>query len=355
MNSLNRRTLLQSATAALFTGSAIASARPRPFFRSRGVVITPDDLTLVDWPDRAKAAGLTTIALHPTVPVVTRFIDSKRGQEFLDRCRKLGLHVEYELHAMSDLLPRSLFETHRALFRMNENGDRTPDANLCVNSADALAIAAENAVAIGRKLRPTTGRYFYWGDDGQPWCRCPDCRGFTDSDQALTLNNCVVKALRRSSPNAQLAHLAYHNTVAPPRATRPEPGVFLEFAPIHRTYDRPFAAQSGPGARDGLDLLDANLAVFPRDTAQALEYWLDLSRFSGWKRPAPMLPWRPEVFRADLGSYGSRGVRNLASFAVFLDADYVRAFGDPPLRDYGRAMKGWRPRDLTPYPAERIP
>ena len=37
---------------------------------------------------------------------------------------------------------------------------------------------AENAVAIAKMLRPTTGRYFFWGDDGKPWCRCPECKGY---------------------------------------------------------------------------------------------------------------------------------------------------------------------------------
>ena len=76
-------------------------------FRTRGVVITPADLTLEDWPERARAAGLTTIALHPTPRVVLEFVRTERGQGFLDRCGRLGLQVEYELHAMADLLPRS--------------------------------------------------------------------------------------------------------------------------------------------------------------------------------------------------------------------------------------------------------
>jgi hypothetical protein len=60
-------------------------------------------------------------------------------------------------------------------------------SNICVHSPAALDIAAENAVAIARTLRPTTGRYFYWGDDGKPWCRCPQCKGLSDSDQATLL------------------------------------------------------------------------------------------------------------------------------------------------------------------------
>jgi hypothetical protein len=93
------------------------------------------------------------------------------GQHFLESCRRLGLEVEYELHAMSELLPRRLFKKDRSLFRMDDKGERSPDANLCVHSTAALDLAAEKAVEFGRGLRPTTRRFFFWGDDGQPWCR----------------------------------------------------------------------------------------------------------------------------------------------------------------------------------------
>lgn len=77
-------------------------------FATRGVVLVREDLTLADWPQRAKAAGLTTIGLHHqnSPQAVIRCVQSDAGQRFLEQCRKLGLQVEYELHAMQELLPR---------------------------------------------------------------------------------------------------------------------------------------------------------------------------------------------------------------------------------------------------------
>src|SRR5579872_2696117 len=204
-------------------------------FETRGLVILPEDLSLCDWPDRAAQAGLNTIALHrgDSPQAVVRFIQLDAGQDFLGRCRRHGLRVEYELHAMKELLPRSLFATEPGLFRMDDRGRRTKSSNCCVHSARALEVIAENAIALDRVLRPTTGRYFLWGDDGQPWCRCPQCRGFSDSEQALLLENHLVRELQRHvNPRAQLAHLAYANTITTPRQVKPAPGVFLEFAPI---------------------------------------------------------------------------------------------------------------------------
>jgi hypothetical protein len=316
----------------------MVAATPR--FDSRGVVLIPEDLTLRSWPDRIRKAGLTTVALHHgrSAFEVIKCVTAPQGQEFLELSRRLGLQIEYELHAMSELLPRWWFEQDKSLFRMSDAGKRVPDWNLCVHSPRALEIAAENAVAIARLLRPTTGRYFYWGDDGRPWCRCPKCRELSDSEQALIVENHLAKALRAHDPRAQVAHLAYSSTLPAPRLVKPEPNVFLEYAPIQRRYNIPYSEQMD--GRDGLANLDANLQVFPAATAQVLEYWLDVSRFSHWKRPAVKLPWNRDVFLADLGTYSKRGIRRITSFACYIDADYVARYGDPQaLEDYGSGLR----------------
>lgn len=342
-----RRSFLAGAGALLAGGGGAGlggrSAVADPVFRTRGVVITPDDVSLGDWPERASQAGLTTLALHPFPASVRTFVRTEAGRSFLERCRAAGLRVEYELHALRELLPRGLFAKDPTLFRMDGNGRRVRDANLCVHSHRALDIAAENALEFARDLTPTTGRYFLWGDDGAPWCRCPKCRGLTDSDQALLYENHLITALRRLDPKATLAHLAYANTLAPPTRVRPEPGVFLEYAPIRRRYDVPYARQADPRQPDGLSALDANLRVFPADSAQVLEYWLDVSRFSQWKRPAVKLPWRRDVLESDLSTYAARGIRHVTSFAVYLDSDYRNRHGDPGfVREYGETLRAFR-------------
>ena len=246
---------------------------------------------------------------------------------------------------MKELLPRSRFAKNPECFRMDEKGNRNPDANCCAHSQAALDIAAENAVRIAKALRPTTGRYFFWGDDGRPWCSCPECKGLIPSEQALLVENRIVRALRGIDPRATLAHLAYTNTLSPPKLVKPKPGIFLEYAPIRRRYDLSYEKQSGPGHPDALSALDANMEVFPADTTQVLEYWLDVSRFSGWRRPAVKLPWRRDVLEADLATYASRGIRHITSFAVYVDAEYRRRYGEPGfIREYGEALSRVRRR-----------
>src|SRR4030095_6746680 len=105
-------------------------------------------------PERAAAAGLTTVSLHHgnDLNEVIRALQSGQGRHFLDRCHAQGLEVEYELHAMHDLLPRNQFDSNKTLFRMNEKGERVGDANCCVHSTAALDTIARNAVSIARVL-----------------------------------------------------------------------------------------------------------------------------------------------------------------------------------------------------------
>ena len=336
----NRRQFLWTSAAAVFSASRVAAESNRRPAATRGVVLLPEDLSLSDWPERAKKAELTTIALHHqnSPQAVIRWIKADAGQGFLQQCGKLGLQVEYELHAMKELLPRNLFGKNPEWFRMNEKGRRTADANCCVHSQAALALMAENAVGIAKTLKPTTGRYFYWGDDARPWCQCPKCRELSASEQALTVENRLCKALRDVDSDTQLSHLAYANTMTAPKKVKPEKGVFLEYAPIKRRYDIPLEQQQD--LAEGLAALDANLKVFPKETAQVLEYWLDVSRFSHWKRPAVRLPWKKEVLEADAQVYWKRGIRSITTFAAWVDGDYQKRFGDLDfIAEYGQGLR----------------
>jgi hypothetical protein len=307
---------------------------------TRGVVLWPGDLSLRDWPERARAAGLTTVAIHhgSSPQAVVQWTRSDAGQHFLEQCAKLRLQVEYELHAMSELLPRGLFAKAPEMFRMDEQGQRQANSNCCVHSSPALDVICENAVKFAKALRPTTGRYFYWGDDGQPWCRCAKCKELSPAEQAVTIENRMVGALAAMDPGAQVAHLAYLDTLLPPRKVKPDKGVFLEYAPIKRSYDIPYAEQHAEG-HDGLNALDLNLEVFPRETAQVLEYWLDMSRFSNWQRPTGRIPWKREVFLADVKTYRQRGIRHITTFAAWVDAEYQKEYGDLGfISEYGQGL-----------------
>lgn len=335
----------------------LLSCTPKPEeqggWQMRGLVLSTKELAEVDWPALAARSGINTIGTHITPSEVLAFLESPEGRKFTEDCGRYGITVEHQLHAMAELLPRDLFGQDSTMFRMDENGRRTPDANLCVHSAKALEIVSQNAAALAEKLKPGNHRYYFWLDDNAPTCFCPLCREFSPSEQALIAENAMLRAIRKADPKAKLAHLAYSHFLDPPRKVRPEEGIFLEFAPIYRSWDVPLTQEDALCPRgypvtngDNLRALEANLKIFYAEDAVVLEYWVDASLFSRWKRPAVELPWHPEVCASDLATYARHGLRNVTSFAVYMDAEYFERFPSVrPIEEYGSLLSSFRQID----------
>ena len=326
-----------------------AKTDKKGLFDMRGLVLSVQDLRSVDWPRIAHENGINTIGTHMKPGEVVEFMKSEAGKRFLEECNKYGIQVEHQLHAMGELLPRELFDEDSTMFRMNADGRRVADYNLCPHSEKALETVASKAAELVAALPATNHRYYLWLDDNSSVCECPECDGLSASDQALLIENRMLKAIREVDPEAMLAHLAYQATMGPPTKVKPDEGIFLEFAPIERQWDRPLTDQDAPGRKGRmshgkvLELLEANLKGFPAETAVVLEYWLDVSLASDWKKPAVDLPWHPEVFVSDLATYAGYGIRNITSFAVYMDSVYFESFPEQAcLADYGSVSGVYR-------------
>ena len=310
----------------------------------KGLVLSVSDLSTLDWPALAAENGINTIGTHMFPDQVAEFSKTEEGKEFYESCRRHGIEVEHQLHAITQLLPRELFDEDSTMFRMDAKGRRTPVDNCCIQSEKALETIAGKAVEYARILQPTNHRYYFWMDDGKPVCQCPYCSQYSPSEQALIIENRILKALKTIDPDAMLAHLAYHTTMSAPVKVKPEKDIFLEFAPIHRRWDRPLSDTDALETRshntithgDYLKYLEDNLKVFPAETAVVLEYWLDASLFSRWTKPAVQVPWNREVFLDDINTYAGYGIRNFTSFAVYMDSTYFKAYPDKRLlKEYG--------------------
>lgn len=316
-------------------------------FDMKGIVLTVNDLENVDWALLAHENGINTIGTHIRPQQVADFMATAKGQKFLNDCNKYGIHIEHQLHAVSELLPRNLFEKDSTMFRMDRKGRRRNDVNLCVHSKAALDTVAARALHYAKLLPSTNHKYYFWIDDNRPMCQCPECSKYSDSEQALILENRIIKELRTFDPKAELAHLAYVNTLPAPRKIKPEEGIFLEFAPIYRSWEKPLkdeklgdkSIEKNPAKQTNLYYLKENLEVFPVETAVVLEYWLDVSLFSDWKKPAVKLPWNREVYLADLDTYAEYGIRNITTFAAYIDDKYIQSYGELDfLPEYGEGL-----------------
>lgn len=306
----------------------------------RTLLVHPDEFT-GKWIGRAAALGVDGLSIHPvggrdaarSLEDLLAQLETPAYRSRIDAARARGLEVGYEMHAAGWLLPRSLFNAHPEYFRMDASGARNEDLNLCVSSPEALEIVARRAVELAQRLYGTAPRYHFWLDDARNGrCLCPRCRALSSSDQQMIFVNRVVTELRRAKPGAQLCYLAYQDTMVPPKSVKPAAGVFLEYAPFDRDMHRPLAEQDGVDVRHLTALLD----LFGRTDACVLEYWLDNSYFSKWRKPPKRFVPETAVMRADLAWYGRLGFSDISSFACFLGDDYERLWGEPDVSGFAR-------------------
>lgn len=315
----------------------------------KGIVVHPDEVGRT-WRETILSSDICLIGIHPVggegsherVKALAEEGLPAESRENFDVLKAAGAGVEYELHAASLLLPRSLFGTHPEYFRTDEAGRRNPDHNCCPSNPDALEIIAENAAALAKALPSSTHRYSFWLDDVRGGiCRCASCRTLSASDQALLIYNAVARGIRCSDPLGRESYLAYCNASEPPRKVVPEDGIYLEYAPFDRDPFLPMTDEKNASSADNAREL---ASFFGAGTGKVLEYWLDNSKYSGWKKPPKKLVPDPEVIRRDLAFYDSLGFRTVTTFACFLGPDYEALWGRPDLGGYAVSRQiGCRP------------
>jgi hypothetical protein len=157
------------------------------------------------------------------------------------------------------------------------------------------------------------------------------------SDAALTFINEMLEAARTLRPSARMSFIAYWSTWKAPVTARPLDGVFLEIAPMFRCFSHSIADPECPiNSRDILPVIEDLVKVFDPAEAHVLGYWLDASLFgrSRYKALAGRLPQMGDITKRDLKYYKSRGIRNISTFAVGIDRDYLAKYASPMLFQY---------------------
>lgn len=309
--------------------------------KTASLLIHPHELSS-RWISRMKENGIPILALHPvggrsaerSFNELLQLLETKEFRALIDEANDAGLRVEYEMHALRALLPEIEFSFHPEWFRMNKDGERVTDYNLCPSNPEAMDYLAERAAVAVRRLYRSTDRYFLWTDDAKDsFCHCKECSSFSPSDQQMKILNHILRRLRRDNPEASLAYLAYYDSLTPPEKILPDEGIFLEFAPYERDFHRPLCESVD---RENLEKL---LAVFGRRGAKALDYWYDNSCFSNYKKPPKELRADAAVIAADFEYYKSLGFEDISSFACYLGADYEELYGCPDISAFAEEYR----------------
>ena len=305
------------------------------------ILIHPEELTHKQI-HRMASLGVNILGIHPvggndaadSLKQLLCRLEEPSFRALLDDAAEHGLEIEYEMHAASYLLPREMFAEHPAYFRMNEAGERVSDFDFCPSNEEGLALIAARAAELAHKLYRSRHTYYFWMDDGRNHaCHCPKCRRFSASEQQLIALNRILQELKKTIPDAKMAHIAYVDRIEVPQQVKPEEGIFLEFAPYEKYMKDPDRQRQEEEQR-ALPLL---LSHFGTQDAKVLEYWLDNSLFSKWTKPPKPFSFDPEVMRRDLVYYESLGFEDATVFACYLGRDYEELHGAPDIEAYLKA------------------
>lgn len=313
----------------------------------KGILIYPNELDDY-WLDRLEGTGINFLGIHPmggltqgkAVEDAIAWIQKPETQRLIKRAEDMGMVVEYEMHALSWLLPRGMFEEKPEWFRMDENGNRVSDHHCCPSNPEAVAYISQRAEELTRIFYTKSGRYHFWTDDvARSMCHCPKCRALSASDQAMLLYNAINAGVRRAHPGAGQCYLAYFDMNEGPKTVKPDEGIYLEYAPMERNLTRPM---NDPESEKNVKVtapLPYLLETFGTKKAQVLEYWLDNSWFSGWKWPIQRFAYSPDLVALDSAWYEKLGFETMTSFAIFLGKDYYDRFGEHfDIATYSKAL-----------------
>ena len=310
----------------------------------KGIVITPEDFNGVDWFAKMKELHLNTLGIHSGGGAshdVLQVLGDFGGEEFRKRTALAGLDLEYEIHAANSLLDRSLFQRNSALFPYNSTaGKRTENGNWCISNPETGKLLGENAVALSEKLIPSTHRHYFWSCDFPGgWCHCSTCAQMNASDQNLASVNIMAEAVRRRDPEAKMAYLAYLNHYEIPESVTPAEGVFLEFAPMTRCSRHAINDRKCAVNRIYWESLKRHLTLFDPAETHILEYWLDVSYYSHYRKSAVRPLLFRDILRCDMEAYMSLGIRSFSTFAVYMDGEYFKRNGEEELCIYADVLR----------------
>lgn len=303
----------------------------------KNILIHPEELSK-KWIDRMADGGVKILGLHPqgggkAVESLHDLLNRLENEEYkalIDYAVSRGLEIEYEMHAARFLLPEELFDTHPEYFRVTADGQRTKKFNFCVSNEDALALVAKNAAELAKKLYRSRPVFYFWLDDAKNiHCKCEKCKKLSPSDQQLIAVNAMIKEIRKEIPNAKFAYLAYQDTLEVPENAKPEDGVFLEYAPIEK-----YKNESIDRIETERQMLLKQAEFFSWKDSKVLEYWLDNSLFSGWKKPPKEFKADGEKIKKEIAEYTALGFETISTFGCFLGEDYEELYGEADISSF---------------------
>ncbi|MBD3181947.1 DUF4838 domain-containing protein [Candidatus Poribacteria bacterium] len=267
-----------------------------PDMNHRGVSIHSGNTALKEWIDFAAKTKLNSIDLH----------SEQRLGEMRKMLSSRGLDYGIRRHFFGEVYP--------------------PDE-------DEMKKSKVNLLEFAKNLPSEIKELFLWPADKPLTLE----KGKSLSDVILEFMNEMVRKLRTIRPDNRMSFIAYWSTWHAPKYVKPDEGIFLEIAPMFRCFSHGITDPSCPiNSKDIKPVIEDLVGIFNTDEAHVLGYWLDASLFgrSRYKDMTGRIPQIGNICKDDLQYYKSKGVKNISTFAVGVDEDYLSRFASPMLFHY---------------------
>ena len=294
-----------------------------------------------------KNVGIHTLYQCGGVSGLLEWLEEDKTKKLLKDAESRGFNFTFPIHAVDYLLPRSLFNEHPEYFRVNKDGIRTNDWNLCVSNKEALKYVEDSSYELAKKLNQKSSYYEIWSDDSlNSYCHCDKCKKYTPADQNLIISTSILKGLKRLNKNAKNSYLAYQDSLDVPNQNVNE-DLFLEFAPIDRNHSIPMSSSEDKNNINNREVLNKLCNVF-KNNVYILEYYLDVSYFCRWNRAnAKALELDEHVLEEDFKFYDKHNVSNLYTFAGFIDNEWIEKYGIQDLIKYSNLIHKYFVKDVN--------
>lgn len=107
----------------------------------------------------------------------------------------------------------------------------------------------------------------------------------------------------------------------------------------YEMFAHPLADSLNEKNKNQFQVIAKLLDCFGKADATALDYWMDNSLFSGWKKPPALFNLDVPVLCADAKMYAGFGFEYITSFACYLGPDYVETHNVmPPIKDFAECL-----------------
>jgi hypothetical protein len=207
----------------------------------------------------------------------------KRRERVVGLAHERGMTLEHGGHLLPELLqPRDLH---------------------ALAEGRPLAAAARRTLEEHRNAHPEADVIHLWGADAPA-----GSGGREASEAALRTANALAEIAESARPGAQVAFLAYHDTIEVPRGVRPHDNVCLVFAPRERCYEHSLAdpdCRTNARYRDSLRAQIEHFGAADAAPPRVFEYWFDAILF------ADGVPDLTETMADDLAFYRDAGVHTV--------------------------------------------